>query len=111
MNDLITFITVNNHPRVLDVSLATELVVARLSDIRAIINEYKYELEQMGELYMAGETHMRGGRTCRQTHRYFLNEEQALFVGDVAKPKPEECVHTAITKCFDAFRRDQIGTK
>ncbi|MCC5809010.1 MAG: hypothetical protein JJU06_01450, partial [Ectothiorhodospiraceae bacterium] len=63
MNDLITFITVNNEPRVLDVSLATELVVARLSDIRAIINEYKYELEQMGELYMAGETHMRGGRT------------------------------------------------
>jgi hypothetical protein len=109
MNDLVTFITVNNEPRVLDVSLSTELVVARLSYIRAIIRERKDELEQLGGLHMAGETEIRGGRIFRETQRYFLNEAQALLVGRIANPSSEECVQANITQSFDAYRREGTG--
>lgn len=105
MNAL-TLVSINDEPCVLDTDLAVQLGMARLTNIRVVIEANRDELEAFGSLH--SERANPGHQGGRPTAAFYLNEEQALLVCMFSRTSTAKAVRAEIVRVFTAYRRGEL---
>ncbi|WP_324132347.1 hypothetical protein [Bosea sp. (in: a-proteobacteria)] len=92
----------------LDTDLAAALGMARRTNVRAVIEANREELEVFGGLLAAqANPGTAGGRPGTAYH---LNEEQALLICMLSRTERAKQVRAEVIRVFTAWRRGQIAT-
>ena len=98
---------IDGEPRVLDTDLATQLGMARATNIRSdLISPNREELEGFGILQ---ELAANSGQRGKPAKAFYLNRQQALLVCILSKTPRAREVRAEVIRRFDAYETPQVA--